>query len=167
VVLVLDLLHVLEYLWKAAYVFHEEGSTEARDWVRERALRILKGAVSQVVKGLRQSVTKRGLRGEARKTLLQVARYYWGNRSRMRYHVYLAAGLPVASGAVEGACKNVVKDRMERSGMRWTENGAEAMLKLRSAYLSRDLDEYWEFHVRQEQLRLHPPGLWRPLRTSA
>ncbi len=80
---------------------------------------------------------------------------------------YAQQGLPLATGAVEGACKNVVKDRMERSGMRWSEDGAEAMLKLRATYLSGDLEEYWEFHVRQEQLRLHPPGLWRPLRSSA
>jgi hypothetical protein len=167
VVLVLDLLHVLEYLWKAAYVFHEEGSREARDWVRRRALWILQGKVSQVVKGLRQSMTKRRLRGEKKKTLLGVANYFWNNRPRMKYDTYLREGLPIASGAVEGACKNVVKDRMERSGMRWTEDGAEAMLKLRATYLSRDFEEYWPFHVKKEQLRLHPPGLWRPLKVSA
>jgi hypothetical protein len=135
--------------------------------VRRRTLWILEGNVSQVIKGLRQSVTKRNLRGDKRKTLLGAANYFWNNRSRMRYATYLAAGLPIASGAVEGACKHVVKDRMERSGMRWTEDGAEAMLKLRATYLSRDFDEYWEFHVRQEQKRLHPPGLWRPLPMSA
>jgi hypothetical protein len=166
-VLVLDLLHVLSYLWKAAYVFHAEGSREARDWVRRRTLWILEGRVSQVIKGLRQSVTKRELRGVAKETLLGVANYYWNNRSRMKYDVYLAAGLPIASGAVEGACKHIVKDRMERTGMRWSEDGAEAMLKLRATYLSRDFDEYWDFHVQQEQQRLHPPALWRPLRTSA
>lgn len=167
VVLVLDLLHVLEYLWKAAYVFHEEGSRKARDWVKKRALWILEGKASQVIKGLRQSVSKRKLRGEKKKTLLGVASYFWNNRSRMKYDRYLADGLPIASGSVEGACKNLVKDRMERSGMRWSEDGAEAMLKLRAAYLSRDFDEYWRFHVRAEQLRLHPPGLWRPLKVSA
>jgi len=161
-VLVLDLLHVLEKLWKAAYVFHPEGSQEAEDWVRERSLRILRGEVSQVVKGLRQSVTKRGMRGERRKTLLGVAGYFYRNRKRMRYDEYLAKGLPIASGAVEGACKNLVKDRMERSGMRWTEESAEAMLKLRATYLSDDFEEYWAFHVRRDQERLHPAGHWRP-----
>lgn len=167
VTLVLDLLHVLSYLWKAAYVFHAEGSREAKHWVRERLLRILQGRSGQVVKGLRQSVTKRGLRGASRKTLLGVADYLHRNKSRMRYDLYLAQGLPIASGAVEGACKHIVKDRMERSGMRWTEDGAEAMLKLRATYLSGDFDAYWDYHVRQEQLRLHPPDAWRPLRASA
>lgn len=161
--LILDLLHVLGYLWKGAYVFHPEGSPEAEAWVRERSLRILKGGVSQVVKGLRQMVTKRRLKGMARKTLLGVAGYFYRNRSRMRYHEYLAEGLPIASGAVEGACRNLIKDRMERSGMRWTMSMAEAMVQLRAAYLSEDFDEYWAFHLRKDQLRLHPPGSWRPL----
>jgi hypothetical protein len=164
VLLVLDFLHVLEKLWKAAYVFHAEGSGEAADWVHLRAFKILCGKVGQVVKGLRQSVTKRRLRGEQRKTLLAVAGYLYRNRTRMRYREYLAQGLPIASGAVEGACKNLVKDRMERSGMRWKEDSAEAMLKLRATYLSGDFDDYWAFHVKQDQGRLHPPGAWRPLR---
>jgi hypothetical protein len=161
VLLILDLLHVMQYLWKAAYVFHKEGSPEAQEWVKERALRILKGDVSQVVKGLRQMVTKRALKGSKRKTLLGVAGYFYRNRSRMRYHEYLVQGLPIASGAVEGACKNLIKDRMERSGMRWTIEMAEAMVKLRATYLSDDLEPYWTYHVAQDQHRLHPVGQWR------
>jgi hypothetical protein len=164
VTLILDLLHVLEKLWKAAYIFHAEGSPEAEDWVRLRALRILQGDVGQVVKGLRQTVTKRRLRGQAGKTIRGVAAYLYRNRARMRYDEYLAQGLPIASGAVEGACKNLVKDRMERSGMRWTEDSAEAMLKLRATYLSDDFEEYWTYHVQQDQARLHPTCQWRVLK---
>ena len=65
----------------------------------------------------------------------------------MRYHEYLREGLPIASGAVEGACKNLIKDRMERSGMRWTEPTAEAMLKMRAIYVSGDFDMYWNYHI--------------------
>ena len=161
--LILDLLHVMQYLWKAAYVFHTENSPEAAAWVKERALRILRGGVSQVVKGLRQSVTKRRLRGPRRETLLGVAGYFYRNKSRMRYHEYLAAGLPIASGAVEGACRNLINDRMERSGMRWTVKGAEAMVRLRAAYLCGDFEEYWTFHLRKDQERLHSPGRWKPV----
>src|SRR5207244_6810380 len=124
--LILDLMHVLEKLWKAAYVFHPEGSLDADLWVIDRALRILYGGeVGQVVKGIRQSITKRGLSGPKRKTLNAVANYLYRNRSRMRYHDYLASGWPIASGPVEGACKDLIKDRMERSGMRWTEQMAD------------------------------------------
>lgn len=160
VTLVLDLLHVLEKLWKAAYVFHAEGSLEAELWVLDRTLRILFGEVSQVVKGIRQSVTKRRMFGAKRKTLRGVANYLYRNRLRMRYDEYLAKGWPIASGPVEGACKNLVKDRMERSGMRWTETIAEAILQLRAVYLSGDFDSYWSFHIEKDQQRIHPTGQW-------
>jgi hypothetical protein len=108
-------------------------------------------------------VTKRRLRGQRRNTLLDVAAYYYRNRTRMRYHLYLAKGWPIASGSVEGACKNLIKDRMERSGMCWTFPMAEAMLRLRAIYLSGDFEPYWEYHVRQDQQRLYPK-LWTVVR---
>lgn len=161
VTVVLDFLHVLEKLWKAAYCFNAEGSNEAVAWVRERALRLLRGGVSQVVKGIGKSATARGFTGEKRKTVDGVRRYLYRNRHRMRYHDYLRDGLPIASGAVEGACRNLIKDRMERSGMRWTIDTAEALVKLRAAYLSGDYEGYWRFHVDAEHRRLHPEGSWR------
>ena len=156
VTLILDLMHVLEKLWKAAYVLHAEGSLEADLWVLDRTLRILSGDTGQVVKGIRQTVTKRGLSGAKRKTLLGVAAYLYRNRARMRYDQYLALGWPIGSGPVEGACKNIIKDRMERSGMRWTEQMAEAIVQLRAIYLSGDFDRYWDFHIEQDQRRLYP-----------
>jgi len=160
VTLILDLIHALDKLWKAAYVFHDEGSLEAELWVRQRTLRILRGQVSGVVQGLRQCVTKLKLSDAQAKTLSGVANYLYRNRHRMRYDHYLAQGWPIASGPVEGACKNLIKDRMERSGMRWTEAMAEAIVKLRAIYLSGDFDAYWPFHIQQDQQRLHPPGQW-------
>jgi len=156
VTLILDLMHALEKLWKAAYVFHAEASLEADLWVMDRTLRILEGDVGQVVKGLRQSITKRSLSGAKRKTLEAVADYLYRNRTRMRYDEYLANGWPIASGPVEGACKNLIKDRMERSGMRWTELMAEALVQLRAIHLSGDFDQYWQFHIEQDQQRLYP-----------
>ena len=156
VTLVLDLLHVLEKLWKAAHALHPEGSREAEEFVYQRAERILDGQVSQVVKGLRLIVTKRKLTATKAKTLTEVAGYLYSNRERMKYDAYLAKGWPIASGSVEGACKNLIRDRFERSGMRWTPQTAEALLRLRAVYLSGDLDAYWEFHIQQDQRRLYP-----------
>jgi hypothetical protein len=161
--LILDLLHVLEKLWAVSYVFHPEGSPEAREFVRERILRILRGEVSQVVKGLRQTATKRKLKGQRQRTVLNVAAYYYRNRSRMRYDFYLQSGYPIASGSVEGACKNLVKDRMERSGMRWTPPMAEAVLRTRAVYLSDHFEEYWRYHVDEDQKRLFQSVKWRKL----
>ena len=160
--LILDFLHALEKLWACAYVFHPEGSGAA-EFVRERASRP-SWASQPGCKGTASDCHQRQLKGKKRKTLLNVAAYYYRNRSRMRYHEYLAEGLPIASGSVEGACKNLIKDRMERSGMRWTFTGAEGMVKMRAIYLSGDFDEYWNYHVDQEQARLYPKGLWRAAR---
>jgi len=161
VTLVLDLLHVLEKLWKVAHVLHPEGSPKAEAFVRHRAERILCGMVSQVVKGLRQTVTKRRLTGTKAKTIRDVADYCYRNRERMRYDHYLANGWPIASGTVEGACKNLIRDRFERSGMRWTPQTAEALLRLRAAHLSNDFDDYWEHHIQQDQQRLYRKDSWQ------
>jgi hypothetical protein len=161
VVLILDLLHAVEKLWKVAHCFYAEGSEEAMAWVRKQTLRVLQGKVSQVIKGMRHSATKRGLQGAKRETVDKVAAYLRRNRKYMSYDEYLRQGLPIASGCVEGACKNLIKDRMERSGMRWSLRGAEAMIQLRSLYLSGDLDDYWDFHLEQEHLRLYPSGRWQ------
>lgn len=161
-VLVADLLHVLEKLWTAAHALYGEGTDSAVQFVRQRALWILQGRVCQVIKGLRQIVTKRRLRGQKARALLTAASYYDNNRALMNYHEYLAEGLPIASGSVEGACKNLIKDRMERSGMRWSSAGAEAMVKMRAIYLSKDLEEYWSWHIAQEQRRLYSSLRWEP-----
>jgi hypothetical protein len=163
--LVLDFQHVLAKLWTAAYAFHEEGSPKALAWVQERAWRVLHGEVSLVVQGMRLSAIKRHLQGQKCKVVEAVAGYLYRNRRHMRYDEYLRQGWPIATGVVEGACKNLVKDRMERSGMRWTPLKAEAMLKLRAVYLSGDFKAYWKFHVTRDHERLHPPGSWRPFHT--
>ena len=112
-----------------------------------------------------KSGTKRKLRGNKRQKLSSAADYFYNNKSRMCYDVYLAKGLPIASGSVEGVCKNLIKDRMERSGMRWGQDMAEAMVKMRALYLSRDLDEYWDYHVSQDQQRLYPENRWKPTKS--
>jgi hypothetical protein len=160
VVLILDLLHAVEKLWRAAHCLYPAGSDEATAWVRKQTLRLLKGQASQVIKGMRHSATRRGLKGRKRQAVDKVARYLRRNRPYMRYDEYLRQGLPIASGCVEGACKNLIKDRMERSGMRWSLHGAQAMIQLRALYLSDDLEDYWDFHLEQEQRRLYPPGRW-------
>jgi hypothetical protein len=162
VTLVLDLLHVLEKLWKVAHALHPEGSPEAEAFVRARTERILCGMAGQVVKGLRQIVTKRQITGVKAKTIHGVCDYLYRNRERMRYDEYLRNGWPIASGTVEGACKNLIRDRFERSGMRWTIPTAEALLKLRATHLSGDLTDYWQHHIQQDQQRLYRRDAWQP-----
>jgi Uncharacterised protein family (UPF0236) len=161
VILILDLIDALEKMWQVAHCFYPEGSEEeATEWMRQQTLRLLRGGVSAVIRGMRRRATRRGLGGQKRATVDEVAAYLRRNRQNMKYDEYLRQGLPIASGSVEGACKNLIKDRLERSGMRWSLAGGEAMIRLRSLYLSDDLDEYWDFHLEQEQRRLYPPGRW-------
>jgi hypothetical protein len=156
-VCILDLFHVMERLWKVAWCFFEEKTQKraAHQWVEERLKRLLEGKVDAVIRGLRYQATQRGLKGPKRKTVRDAADYFEGNRDRMRYDAYLAAGYPIGSGVVEGACRHLVKDRMERTGMRWLPSGAQAMLDLRATYLNGEWDAFWNFHVAQEDERLY------------
>jgi hypothetical protein len=153
---ILDLLHATPRLWQAAHVFHAEGSSQAEAFARERILRVLQGKVEGVVRGLRAMATKRGLGGAKKKTLAKVCAYLWSNRARMRYDVYLAKGYPIASGVIEGACRHLVKDRMERAGMHWSVAGAQAMLDVRSTYVNGDWEEYQVYRITRETNRLYP-----------
>lgn len=153
---ILDLLHVTPRLWQAAHVFHPEGSAAAEGFVRERLLRVLQGKAAGVIRGLREMATKRRLGGAKKKTLAAVCAYLESNLQRMRYDEYLREGYPIASGAVEGACRHLVKDRMERAGMHWTVAGAQAMLDVRSVYVSGLWDEYQSYRIEHETARLYP-----------
>jgi len=153
--IILDLIHVLGYLWKAARVFHPAEDHKAEIWVRERLLEILRGRSSQVAAGMTRSATKRGLSAKEREPVNKCAHYLIKYREFLRYDQYLTAGYPIATGVIEGACRYLVKDRMEITGARWSLEGAEAVLRLRSLRASGDFDEYWEFHLQQEYKRNH------------
>jgi hypothetical protein len=156
-VCILDLFHVMERLWKAAWCFFDEKTQkhEAHQWVEERLKRLLEGNVDSVIRGMRYQATQRGLKGQKRKTVRDAAEYFERNRDRMKYDEYLAAGYPIGSGVVEGACRHLVKDRLERTGMRWLPSGAQAMLDLRATYLNGEWNAFWNFHRTQEDQRLY------------
>lgn len=155
VTVVVDFIHVLEYLWKAAYVFTAEGSKEAEEWVHERLARILAGRASSVAAAIARSATKRKLTTTQRKNADKCAGYLRANAKYLRYHDYLRAGLPIATGVIEGACRHLIADRMDITGARWGLQGAEAILRLRSLRSSGDFDDYWTFHEQQERARNH------------
>jgi hypothetical protein len=156
VVEILDLLHVTPRLWEAAYLFHPEGSAQAATFVRTRLLEILRGRAGYVIGGLRQKGTKQGLRGAKLRKLRTICNYLEKNLTRMRYDDYLAEGYPIASGVIEGACRYVVKDRMERAGMRWAVAGAQAMLDLRTTFVNGQWEEFQSYRIEQESQRLYP-----------
>jgi hypothetical protein len=156
VVCILDLFHVLERLWQAAHCFCAEGSQQAQEFVTDRLTRLLRGEVGYVIGGLRQMATKQRLRGWRRRQLATAIGYLQSNRRFMRYDEYLAAGYPIGSGVAEGACRHLVKDRMELTGMRWCVPGAQAILDLRAVFINGDWDEFQQYRIAQERRRLYP-----------
>ncbi|MCP3883107.1 MAG: hypothetical protein GY701_32625 [Sulfitobacter sp.] len=153
---ILDLLHAIGYLWEAAFLFHPNGSDAARAFVKEQARRMLHGQIAAVIHSLRWLGTHHTLKGKRRDTLERICGYFHNNAHRMAYDVYLEHGFPIASGVIEGACRCVVKDRMERSGMRWVMSGAHAMLDMRCIYLSGLWEEFTAFRIERESRRLYP-----------
>jgi len=153
--IVVDFVHVLEYLWKAAWSFFTEGDPHAERWLHEKARAVLEGRAAQVAGGIRRSATKRGLdraQGEgADKSADNLIR----KRPYLDYPTALAKGWPISTGVIEGACRHVVKDRMNLTGARWGLEGAEAVLKLRVLRANGDFAAYWRFHTAQEKRRVH------------
>jgi hypothetical protein len=152
---ILDLFHVLERLWAVAHCFHKEGSDEAKGFVEQRLRDLLQGRVGYVIGGLRRRLKAEKLTNQRRKVVRSALEYLGNNKAHMRYDEYLAAGYPIGSGVAEGACRHLVKDRMEQTGMRWTVEGAQAMLHVRALYLNDQWQEFHEHRVEQEQARLY------------
>ena len=153
--IILDVIHVTEYMWRAARAFYAETDPAGEAWVDERFLRILEGKSSNVAAGMRRSATKRQLDAEKRRPVDKCADYLLKYGALLHYDEYLAAGLPIASGVIEGACRHLVKDRMDITGARWTVEGAEAVLRLRALRASGDFDAYWAFHEDRERASNH------------
>ena len=153
---ILDILHVCSYVWDATHLFCKKGTPEAVSFAKDRIGRLLKGEVDGVIRGLRWKGTHEKLTQKELAELERVCGYFENNRHRMAYDEYLAAGYPIASGVIEGACRNVIVDRMEHSGMRWVLDGAQAMLGMRCIKLSGAWDEFTRFRIKRECERLYP-----------
>ena len=153
--IIVDIIHVIEYLWDAGRAFYPEAGSELESWVRVRLLEILRGKAGYVAGGMRRSATLRSLGSADRKPVDACANYLLTYAPYLKYNHYLAQGFPIATGVIEGACRHLVKDRMEVTGARWSLTGAEAVLRLRALRSSHDFDEYWTFHEAQEYERNH------------
>jgi len=153
--IVLDFVHVLEYLWKAAWALFYTSDPAAEAWVAEQATKILSGKAGQVAAGIRRRATRYGYSAKERAGADECANYLSAKKPYLDYHSALAAGWPIATGVIEGACRHLVKDRMDITGARWGLDTAEAILKLRAVTVNGDFDAYWAFHLRQEHQRTH------------
>ena len=152
---ILDIIHVVEYLWKVGNALHGEKTLQARKWVYDHLLSMLQGRIGSVIGGLKQTLSKRKLKAGQRKVLKETITYFENHREWMRYDEYLRAGYPIGSGVVESTCGHTVKKRMEGTGRRWSIEGAESTLLLRSIYTSNDWNAYWQAHMRMERKSLY------------
>jgi hypothetical protein len=138
---ILDIIHVIEYLYLAGNALHRRNEGKKIDkWVYCQLMKILQGHVEQVIEGLKQTINERKFSKSKLKSINDVIRYFGNHRQWMKYNQYLKAGYPIGTGVVESTCGHTVKKRMEGSGRRWSISGAESTLLLRSVYTSGDWD---------------------------
>jgi hypothetical protein len=155
VTILIDLVHVLEYLWGAAWSFFQEGDPAAEAWVHDKALAVLEGKAGIVAAAIRRKATTLNLDSNQRAKADRAADYLLNKRPYLDYPTALTNGWPIATGVIEGACRHLIKDRMDITGARWGLQGAEAILKLRAIRSNGDFPAYWDYHLAQERHRNH------------
>jgi hypothetical protein len=153
--LILDFIHADEYLWKVANSLLGETNEQRTEWVAHRALQMLSGETEQIIAEFRRLAQEPKRTVSQREQLTKTANYFERNLPYMDYPTYLSKGWPIASGVIEGACRHLVKDRMELSGMRWTQDGAENLLHLRAVAENEDWNAFHDFRKRQRHTRLY------------
>jgi hypothetical protein len=165
--ILVDFIHVIEYVWRAAWCLFQDGDPAAEPWVATHALRILAGEVDAVIAALNRQATDAGLTARQRSGIDTCTGYLQAKREFLDYKAALTAGWPIATGVIEGACRHLIGDRLDITGARWSLQGAEAVLKLRALATNGDFDAYWQFHTRQEHRRVHQARYQHPLARAA
>lgn len=143
----LDIVHATEYLWDASTALYGETSPERVSWVKLALSQLLNSRVKTVIKDLNKKIGSGKLNKFQIKRLKRTVTYFENHEHMMDYKKYLNEGYPIASGAIEGACNTVVKDRTERSGMQWTKKGAGSVVSLRSVQCNKDWGNYWDYYI--------------------
>jgi translation initiation factor 2 beta subunit (eIF-2beta)/eIF-5 len=154
--IVLDLIHMIHYLWLAGFALCHKNHAKTDAWVARHLLLVLSRPVADLLTAIQAAADAQHLSKGARKPIDKALKYFRRNAAFMGYSTFLAQGLPIASGVIEGACRHLIQDRLGITGARWDLPGAEAVLRLRALHTSGDWDAYWRFHQRQEALRNYP-----------
>jgi hypothetical protein len=157
VTIIIDFIHVLEYLWKAAWCFHAPRDPAMEDWVITQGTSILHGRVTEVIDRITALAAQHPPEpgSEHAKIIARTLSYLENKQPFMDYPRALASGWPIATGVIEGACRHLVQDRMGITGARWGLDGAQAMLWHRATAASGDTTAYWDWHIEQEHHRNH------------
>lgn len=154
--ILIDLLHVLGYLGDAANGTFNPGAPAAQAWFLTQARAILEGHADQVADQIRDRADRFRCTGTERAKVLAAATYLDNHLDHLDYPTALAAGWPIATGVIEGACKNLVCDRADVSGARWGLDGAEHILALRALVITDSYAEYTTHHLTRQHARQYP-----------
>jgi hypothetical protein len=165
--LILDIIHATEYLWDTVNALLGESHPQRLAWVRAYLEALLAGQTDAVITALEAEGKDPTCTVAQRQAIRRTVGYYRRNRPYMRYDEYLACGWPIGTGVVEGACRHLVKDRMEQSGMRWTTDGAQGVLDLRAVRINGHWEAYWQFHRHQQHRRLYGRSISAPALAEA
>ena len=155
VTIVIDFVHVLERLWKAAWTFFHPGDPDAETWVAHQARTILTGRAVDAAATIRHQADEAGFRASERTGADEAAAYLTRKAPYLDYATALTSGWQIATGIIEGAARFLIKDRMDITGARWSTPGAQAVLRLRAVIANGDFDQYWQYHQQQELRRNH------------
>ncbi len=149
--IILDIIHVSEYVWDCANAVLGEGSKLRTDWVKDVREDLLNSKTKKVIADLSKQRDKLDLSKGKQEKLQKAITYLTNHQHKMNYHDYLQKGYPVSSALVESNCKHLVKDRMELSGMRWSSTGAQNMMDIRAVKLNEDLPDFINFIERKNR----------------
>lgn len=154
ITIIIDFIHVLEYVWKAAEDLHATYPARV-GFVQRTARDLLGGNISQVIADLENSLRDQTEAKQNCPGLRRAIDYLRAKQPYLGYDLALGLGWPIASGIIEGACRSIVKDRLDITGARWSLRGAEAVLLLRTIITNDDFEKYWAFHTKQDYQRVH------------
>jgi len=141
---IVDLYHAQQHVWEVAHAVFGHGSQQASHWAQLACTQLVHGQIEELVTAIAALPPIPPEPNESRSVPEKAVGYFTTNAQRMRYPSFRAQGMHVGSGIVEAACKTVVSTRAKRAGMRWTPDGLDAVLALRTSVLNKTYDEFWE-----------------------
>jgi hypothetical protein len=150
--IILDIIHVSEYVWDAATAIFGEKSRSKSTWVRGVLIDLLNSKTTKVIKDLKRINNQKQVSDTKQKQVEKAITYFTNHQHKMDYKKFIEKGYPVSSALVEAACGHLVKERMEQSGMRWSSQGAQNIMDIRAVKLNEDMEDFMDFRIKKKQL---------------
>lgn len=140
---IVDLYHAKEHVWEVARAVFGQATAGAA-WAAPACSLLEQGQIASLITAIQALPPIAPEPGQARSIPERAVDYFTTNAERMRYPTFRAQGMHIGSGIAEAACKTIVSTRAKRCGMRWTPEGIDALLPLRTCVLNHTYDAFWE-----------------------